>query len=476
MKARLLIGTMMLGAILHSCQDKRATPLDPTPNPHDPLGRLHLSIEPLAKVTLRSTNQDPMQEILSLRLLFYNSQSATLEHVRELKVTNPEQLKHIDIQLPPADYKLVAIGNPSRSILKLTQIGASLTKLTTPNKLTSDELYTLTSPSNRVTSVVMTPDQGPVTVSATSFSRQNGSKDNAISLRLEPAVSRILAYGNPEVRGGKRGHAPAQFVLNSLPAQVSILRPLGILASGVQEVSGDGSDPRNRYAAGGLFSAWQTGTPSSLEGIVAHHKALPQESYWATVAQDLGHAQGSIMGPNYAKEAVLPAQAYLEGATPCIVLAFPYIPSGMELIGDEGWVSFEGEHYSETKFKKIVSGSSSTENTRLIQAIRDASLSESSFQKAFDVSGIKFYKNAISYYVIYIRHFSDEQAPELNSAGRYGLVRNNEYRLKIRTISTPGSAIFPNLSKRMKPLSERHHLNAAVAVQPTITREIDVDL
>lgn len=478
MKTKLLLSSMTLASLLLcSCHEKGAIPLDPTPPRHiTQAARLHLSIHPSNGVTLRSATQDPMNEIRSLRLLFYNAQSAQLEHIREVHIGSSEQLNNIAVDLPKAAYKLVAIGNPTPSIAALTQVGAPLTHLTEPHTLSSPDIYSIEDNNHQVNTVLMTPEQGPVEVPESSFTPRNAPTVGAISMKLEPAVARILVYGTPEVKQGKRGVAAAQFVLSNLPTKVAIIRPLGLLANGTAERVGDASEPRNRYASGSLFTAWQGATPSTLVGLINQHTTLPASSYWAVVAEDLSRAQASISAPNYSKEAVLPPQAYIEGATPCLILSFPYVPANLELTGNEGWVSFEGQHYTETSFKQFIAPRAVVPNTRLAAAIQRASLSTDSFDTAFDKEGIKFYKNALSYYVLYIRHFSDEQAPNPSSAGRYGLVRNNEYRLKLRSISAAGSPVFPNLRSRMTPLSELHRLKAAVIVQPTITREIDVDL
>lgn len=61
----------------------------------------------------------------------------------------------------------------------------------------------------------------------------------------------------------------------------------------------------------------------------------------------------------------------------------------------------------------------------------------------FSEYGVDYYPNGINYYSIPIRHFENEDSPELMGHGRYGVVRNNIYRIKITGIDGPGSNKIP---------------------------------
>lgn len=92
-----------------------------------------------------------------------------------------------------------------------------------------------------------------------------------------------------------------------------------------------------------------------------------------------------------------------------------------------------------------------------------------------DLGELTVYKNGVCYYVVRIKHFGDEICPwgdELNAPaisgikydeyaknydgnrtaydlaylGRYGVVRNNWYKITINSISQPGTAVIPTLS------------------------------
>lgn len=92
-----------------------------------------------------------------------------------------------------------------------------------------------------------------------------------------------------------------------------------------------------------------------------------------------------------------------------------------------------------------------------------------------DLGDLTVYKNGVCYYVVRIKHFGDEICPwgdepnapavsgikydeyaknydgnraayDLAYLGRYGVVRNNWYKITINSISQPGTAVIPTLS------------------------------
>ena len=61
--------------------------------------------------------------------------------------------------------------------------------------------------------------------------------------------------------------------------------------------------------------------------------------------------------------------------------------------------------------------------------------------------GLNFHYGPGNYYAVPIRHFDDKQVPisdaDYNNEGRYGVVRNNVYKITITNISGPGSSVIP---------------------------------
>ncbi|MGL5260776.1 MAG: Mfa1 fimbrilin C-terminal domain-containing protein, partial [Bacteroides sp.] len=110
-------------------------------------------------------------------------------------------------------------------------------------------------------------------------------------------------------------------------------------------------------------------------------------------------------------------------------------------------------HISETGvFSPVENGSLISKQEVKIKVNTDAS---------FHAGNLKFYKDAKSYYPIYIKHFDyseETNKDKLKTAyGYYGVVRNNVYDVKINSISKPGLAVVvpPALEGGQPEISDR---------------------
>lgn len=88
-------------------------------------------------------------------------------------------------------------------------------------------------------------------------------------------------------------------------------------------------------------------------------------------------------------------------------------------------------------------------------------------------STLNYYKGSIVYYNIPIRHFNDTQQPMLMGYGRYGVVRNNVYKMTINSISGPGSPVIdvPEL-----PDDSEMWIGFAFEITPWYVRDNEIDL
>lgn len=174
--------------------------------------------------------------------------------------------------------------------------------------------------------------------------------------------------------------------------------------------------------------------------------------------------------PQYCLENTFDIKNQRKNQTTRLVIKAKYIPNANGTYDDDGtWYSLNGRtaHYSTDALK---------EQIRLIGVdagffAGDAKVglnlnSAGTAVETLTVNGnnedvtplnslliIKCYKNGICYYPILIRHFSDSEVhgsawtypgsyTDLN-LGRYGVVRNTSYRVKINTISKPGEPDVP---------------------------------
>ncbi|MDR2919848.1 MAG: Mfa1 family fimbria major subunit [Tannerella sp.] len=81
---------------------------------------------------------------------------------------------------------------------------------------------------------------------------------------------------------------------------------------------------------------------------------------------------------------------------------------------------------------------------------------------------LTLYKDGISYYAIKIRHFNDtESAGEMNY-GRYGIVRNNVYKVNLSKVAGPGK---PDIPKPEGPDDEEEgYISATIEVNEWVSR------
>lgn len=101
--------------------------------------------------------------------------------------------------------------------------------------------------------------------------------------------------------------------------------------------------------------------------------------------------------------------------------------------------------------------------------------------------GIKTYKEGVSYYIARIKHFGDDLTPwkegdatyneeNLKWLGRYGVLRNNWYDLKIEKISGPGYPDVPEVKPTDPDDEDTKYINVSVKILDWAKRSQDVDL
>ncbi|MDH6534883.1 hypothetical protein D0T51_07645 [Parabacteroides sp. 52] len=92
---------------------------------------------------------------------------------------------------------------------------------------------------------------------------------------------------------------------------------------------------------------------------------------------------------------------------------------------------------------------------------------------SYQVEGISYYYTDTNYYRIMIRHYSDLLESRAMRYGRFGLVRNNVYKLTIRTVNAPGTIDIP---EPQGPDDKLQRLAVEIEVLPWVVREQAVDV
>lgn len=469
----LLSALLSLG--LPSCSHQEGYPLGTRPADSRPI---HLSVYAPREATLRAMGQDasdPLRAINHLRLAFYSSgESAVVKELREVEVTSQTNLSDIVVALPEGAYQLVVLANPTIRLKELTSIGSPLTQLTTPQTLTTGNLLSR-KPSFTVS---LLNAGGAIAISPEAF----GGQAQAVQVKLEPTLARVLLYGEPTLAAGAtKGAGEAAYVIQPQAKQVAPLRPLGLLLSGGRETAQTRASGEESYPLGALFTLWEKQKPTDLSQGLGYFvrdelTSSAGSSYWVSIAsQEKDLASLYTQGGIYARETTIPTTAYLTGAVPSVLIRYPYIPAGLSLSSGEGWLSYAGKYYAESQVKAWIQRGSFPDEG-LQQALHRGAITAASFAAPFSKEGVDFFYQGYSYYTYPIRHYGDSQAPEKTSPGRYGLVRGNEYRIHLTRILRPGHPLPPEMAKDLSPLTEEKDLRATLEILPLKVRSSEAHL
>lgn len=100
-------------------------------------------------------------------------------------------------------------------------------------------------------------------------------------------------------------------------------------------------------------------------------------------------------------------------------------------------------------------------------------------------AGISTYANGESYYIARIKHFGDALTPWISGVygtdnlaylGRYGVLRNNWYELKVNSVSGPGYPSVPEVKPNTPDDEDDKYIKVSVKILKWAKRSQDVDL
>lgn len=98
------------------------------------------------------------------------------------------------------------------------------------------------------------------------------------------------------------------------------------------------------------------------------------------------------------------------------------------------------------------------------------------------LGSIQVYKGGVCYYIGRIRHFDDSEANWTNgtngydaaSLGRYGIVRNNWYKITVKSVSQPGSPFIPQTTTDLDDVNN-YYIDCDVNIEPWAVRSQSFD-
>lgn len=474
--------TLLLGCSLacigFSCSNHPVlTNADDVEQPLDS-GYITLDLRSNLHLSRKGGTHDPLRSVRRVTFLFFHETDSKLLLSRTVEPTSDLSF---DLKIPKQNYRLAVLVNSGTSyaaiipeiLLPTTAIQA--TSQTLLESFAAYETGNITSESEH--SVTMANDQGLIKLLSTQIvdKKSQLSEASRLSVNVEPCLARVLVVGKPTISGGEYTGDVSCYVIDVVPQRIYPLRHLAKLSSGTNEAYGDNSPLADRYASSWAEESIAAGV--AYNNVYGYVKADMFDNPVAAAKMqekktDFNLNQAAI----YTKESTVNPKNYFTAYVPRVVLRAKYVPHGIPGVKpDEGWIEFQGRKMSLEQFKKYVDNPVSA-GMALADSIKKAKADNSLVYTGGFVSyGIQFYYKSQNYYAIPIRHFDDEKAPNKDSYGRFGLVRNNEYVLSVKSITGAGSPIVPPVSTT-EAIEKEGYLPASIAVNQTTAHEQDVDL
>lgn len=460
-------------------------------------------------VDLRVGDDDPISAIEKLDLYFFSSESETAERTMvahrtfgkdELTINAP-----LSMSLPVASYYLVAVLNATPAIQSTFGQGASWSKLS-EKVYKFNELYSESQ--NKVASVVWSNDQGPIQIEKSAFDK--GA--SPVQVPLAQTMARLRMFGEPKVpqymsidltNGGA-------FLLGCVAKRSFLMRELAPLIGdpgNVMEKPGDGSSFANRYAYSYGYKEIASSNSSAYKTLLNTYR-IDEISKTIFNLEPLKLIPKTVDECNltdyryYALETTIDPDHLSYYFIPSVLVGYKVYPTNLNALSDfksdEGWISYNGRYYRGRDFttylkaihkrNKATNGSSPRVS---IPADYPKDLQDvcEEFVRTYgdkmqipkdpyrdeiypiDFKGLRYYLRSYNYYYLPIQH-----APDQKGYGHYGIVRNNDYRIEIKSISDFGSPILMQIADHPEVYTPKQAISSTLTLSPLTDRNNTADL
>ena len=420
------------------------------------------------------------QAVKAVRVVLYNNNLVAYAFDLDVKTDGEENFSGNDVlekatksvfetkaqKVKKQDYQVLVILNPQGGIKEATNQGKFLEEL--ENAVDADV--------KKFTKVgfLMTNAQGLVTLSQDQLKETEEAAEKAtdkIKVPVDRAVAKVFVSGTPKTVEGSGDKVELQgWALDVTNKKAFYMRKMTKTFGGKAEVIGD--ERWARYAEDPNFGK-VTGTDNF--------------NYLSGIPSKLNTVGTADENAAYVLENTMEADWQNEDLTTRVILKANYIPKGFE--ANDSWLSYKGFILSVADFNeklalalaldgKDLAGvpagftADMQELSKDVQAINEGKLVE---EKSFSKNNLKYYFKGVNYYPVYIRHFEDATIDMLY--GRYGVVRNNVYKLTINSITKPGEPEVVEPKEPEIPVDKKEsYVSFNVTVQPWLVRNQSVDI
>lgn len=393
------------------------------------------------------------RKVSSIRVVFYNTHN-TVEQVFDALDNDvvggslnqsPITLRAKEIE--KKQYYVLVLVNATNALKQATSLGQHKNKLEEVAQITLNDLVSPAGILMTATKLVPTKDQN---------FRFSPSEAEAASASLKVDLERSVAKVFLTPKSGGSIVAP-----NAANAQAQMVN-----------FSLDVLNNRIFWLRKPALSLTGAGTATTAAPTQPETEATPWSMRYATdpnmsLLSGADLLQFSTLAPQrhkvsqggweddqglFAPENTMNAEAQYATQTTHAVICLRYVPRQLPELAsaaDRTWANYKGAILSLAQLKAKIQAATTAANDDALQMpagfkidaakIKAAYPNLSATTPSFDKFNLKFYHNGENFYLHPLRHFSDQLQPMLNAYGRYGLVRNHLYHLKVTRVEGPGS-------------------------------------
>ena len=413
------------------------------------------------------------QAVRAVRLVLYGADSNIVEYAWDLGVTNNDasdvfigsdvstetasslnRFVTVGRAVAKKNYKMLVLVNPMPLSVASTQEGCSIDliqSMVCDIKKKADGGLTNSDAPIFGGYFSMTNAQGMIDVPASAIrSSQKEAEQQPVSIQVERMVAKVTldTKNMPTLPNGDK-LLNCKWDLDVTNLRYYPMRRMTYLSGGgTMERTGDGSERYDRYAEDPNFTR-----ESQWENSSITRKQFEYFDSFQPYPTFLEHSfEENSTNYAYVSENTMATDAQYQHITTRVVLAGNYEPNIPFFNKGEGFFTFAGYSISEYMME-LYAYSEYIDEPFVSLGLKDAisivkgRYGDNIFRRGvltfpFLSSGLNYYYKGICYYTILIRHFNDSQVPDKMGYGRYGVVRNNVYKLTINNINGPGRPVY----------------------------------
>ena len=350
----------------------------------------------------------------------------------------------------------------------------------------------------------------------------DGAKAKAVTVNIERTMAKVALFDQlpPALKNGGTVSGDINWALDIMNIKTYFLRQKAPLGGG-RGAELPGSSRKYRYALDPNYTGVSAERPngSGSTALVARNfvrfdtgnypqmmfrKANPKSESPSDDAHKWSYW-------DYVTENTMEAREQYEDVTTRMLVQLNYVPGTTQQVGSSSGISAQiqgGDSYYSYKnklaftladmnaianatdieaeidaVKETIAGTNADEIKGLLEELKEV-LADTDTRNIFgnflpsattavSYNGLHRHLDGMCYYYVLVRHFDDTIESTPMAYGRYGVVRNNVYKVVLKDINGPGSAVIPDPEG---PDDKDKPLVANIYVADWITRPLDFDL